>query len=136
MQAGMVEFLDNPPASMAAMARPQYGPPRFARWLDPHAVILIVSYQQTPTCRIVVTNSEWAHRVLPELQRFVQVGDFWRPGDSSETAPEGLNRTVFTGQTQSDAATQPMLTITQPREPAGQSSVQLTIGVSLVNRTQ
>ena len=74
---GRLRNIVEPNASMLSLANPKFGTAKFASWFDPHANIVMMSYQNAPYCRIFVQNSQWAGRIRPSLERLVQVGDFW-----------------------------------------------------------
>lgn len=133
---GLVKFTASPPAALAAAANPKYGPARFGRWFDPHATIWILGYEKAPTCRVLVTDSEWAADAVPELERLVQVGNFWKPTASADPLPPGLVRSVFVAETGRREGVVPWLTITSFPGARAPGKSQLTLSVSLVNEAK
>ena len=133
---GLLKFTATPPAALAAAANAKYGAARFGQWFDPHATIWIIGYEKTPTCRILVTDSEWAADAVPELEKLVQVGNFWMPRESAEALPPGLVRSVFAAESAARGGVVPWLTITSFPGANASGKVQLTLSVSLVRETE
>ena len=71
---------------------------------------------------------------MPELERLVQVGDFWQPRVAPEAAPAGMVRSLFVGKTPATARMEPMLTITRRPGADAPGQLQLTLAVALVDK--
>ncbi|HYI40636.1 MAG TPA: hypothetical protein VE053_09985 [Allosphingosinicella sp.] len=134
--SGVLKFVANPPPGLAAAANPKYGAARFGQWFDPHAAIWIIGYEKTPVCRALVTHSKWAAKVVPELEKLVRVGDFWKPQASADPLPPGLVRSVFVAESARRDGVVPWLTITSLPSAEATGKVQLTLSVSLVRETE
>lgn len=133
---GLLKFTATPPAALTTAANSKYGGARFGRWFDPHATIWIIGYEKAPTCRVLVTDSEWAADAVPELEKLVQVGNFWHPQASADPLPPGLVRSVFTADTAARGGVVPWLTITAFPGARAAGKVQLTLSVSLVSEAE
>jgi hypothetical protein len=84
-------------ADVSSFANPKYGPANFASWFDPHAVVVMMSYWDTPYCRVIVEGAAWVNEIRPELECLVLVDDFWRVEKLAEQTPAG-QRSVFKAQ--------------------------------------
>jgi hypothetical protein len=120
-QNGRLHDIAVPDAGMLSLINPKFGPAKFANWLDPHAIIVMMNYRNTPYCRIFVEGAQWVNRIRPSLERLVQVGDFWRIEQFGQQTSAG-ERSVFKAKLQASGA---ILTIT------GFDSTKGTIGVAL-----
>ena len=132
---GLLKFAEIPPAALAA-ASPKYGAARFGQWFDPHAAIWIIAYEKAPTCRVLVTDSEWGADAVPELEKLVQVGNFWKPRASDDPLPPGLARSVFVAEAARRGDVVPWLTITSSPGAKAPGKVQLTLSVSLMSEAK
>ncbi len=133
---GLLKFTATPPAALAAAAKSSHGEARFGQWFDPHATIWIIGFEKAPTCRVLVTDSQWAAAAVPELEKRVQVGNFWKPRASADPLPPGLVRSVFTADSAARGGVVPWLTITSAPGASAPGKVQLTLSVSLVSEAK
>jgi hypothetical protein len=121
-QNGRMIDIANPDAGLSSFANPKYGPANFASWFDPHSVVVMMSYRDTPYCRVFVEGAAWVNEIRPELERLVLVDDFWRVEKLGEQTPAG-QRSVFKAQLPKGEA---ILTITGFDTMKGTIAVVLT----------
>jgi hypothetical protein len=133
---GLLKFTATPPPALAAAAKSTQGAARFGQWFDPHATIWIIGFEKAPTCRVVVTDSEWAAAAVPALEKLVQAGDFWKPHASADPLPPGLARSVFRADGAARDGIVPWLTITSAPGAKAPGKVQLILSVSLVSEAK
>ena len=130
---GMLTFLETVPAELEQARTPAFGPARFGRWLDPHATIYLLAYDNNPVCRALVFNSEFVNDVRPKLFNLIQLDNFWKSTEidsqvESTTGP--LLRSVFLSPP--GVNVQPMVSVTANGGSVKAGQTQMTIAVSLV----
>lgn len=132
LQKGLLKFVDNPPAALRDMANSEkFGPARFARWLDPHAVIWMVINTEQPICRILVGASPWTRFIRPQLYKHIQSDNFWKIDEAEKPAGDKLLQTNFYADLPQQKNVRPMLVVSAPKEEV-EGALQLNVSVSII----
>lgn len=126
---GLLAWINDPSKRLVELAKGK--PARFGQWFDPHAKIIVIAYETTPTCRILVGDSPSASAVRPTLYAKIQDDNFWKSDGPEQPFEAESVRATFHANVPGKAKVQPMISIAAPVSPAA-GQTQLSIGVHLV----
>ncbi|MEJ7925606.1 hypothetical protein WG908_02405 [Sphingobium sp. AN641] len=134
---GLLTYSTDIPPNIVAASNPRFGKFRFGKWFDPHAQILILAYETTPLCLVLVGQSQWVQEARPELYALIQNDNFWKPSKIDQLTSESdgsFLHTVFIADTGNSS--QPTISIMANTGPEKDGNAQLTMTVSLISKGQ
>lgn len=137
-----IALTDEAPDSIKLFsAASTFGSSRFHHWFDPHAEIWLIASSEKPSCRIVVSGSQWVNKVGSRLDQLVSVGNYWRLAREGESIMHGGEdavsvRAVYVMDLPESAKARPTLLIMTAKPGTSVQGQQMIITVLMIDKDQ